>query len=390
MQRIKPIIIITAVSIFSQSVCMNLLLQSSTPAQQQEWRHTAFNVAAEKGDLAMVTALLPICQINTRSSPQGFSAIRQAAQIGNLEMVVLLAHAKANVNIEDADGCTPLSIACEAGHVRVVDFLLKNGAKQSIAIKSKRDGVSPLRQASQNGHDAIVDLLLKNGAREHVNIQDAMGATPLFKASRDSACLDLLLAAGADAAMPNNFGSLPLHVACEVGNLGIVKKLLAANPETLAAKGEDDMTPIYTASWNGHADLVKFLIEAKGDVTAPKKSGFIPLHAACAKGHIAVARELIASAPETINHADSEHLFTPLHVACIEAQRGVMALLLDKKADPTLKDARGKTVLDYIKNKSNLIICFLENSKQNKRLRLHSPEEENHAAPEEDSEEQKD
>ncbi len=68
----------------------------------------------------------------------------------------------ADVNQANSNnGATPLFMACQNGHVAIVDALLVNGADVNQA---SHDGTTPLYIACQNGHVAIVDALLVKGA----------------------------------------------------------------------------------------------------------------------------------------------------------------------------------------------------------------------------------
>ena len=62
------------------------------------------------------------------------------------------------------------------GHIKVVRFLIENKADVNL---QNTDGYSPLHIASQHGHFAVVDLLIANNA--NVNLSNE-GITPLHLA----------------------------------------------------------------------------------------------------------------------------------------------------------------------------------------------------------------
>lgn len=67
---------------------------------------------------------------------------------------------KMDINFMDEIGCTALQWASNYGHVKIVKFLLKNGAKLTRSCC----GHTPLYVASSKNHYKIVKVLLQNGA----------------------------------------------------------------------------------------------------------------------------------------------------------------------------------------------------------------------------------
>jgi len=59
------------------------------------------------------------------------------------------------------DRATPLFIAAQNGHFKILVFLLSQGA---IPDSRRTDGATPLWIAAQMGHDHVVRQLLKAGA----------------------------------------------------------------------------------------------------------------------------------------------------------------------------------------------------------------------------------
>jgi hypothetical protein len=88
--------------------------------------------------------------------------VSHAAHWGNLEVVqCLIKELGADVNHAVNDGCMPLYAAAQAGHLEMVRFLIvKHGADVNIAIH----GSTPLMMAADKMHHKVVRLLLKLGA----------------------------------------------------------------------------------------------------------------------------------------------------------------------------------------------------------------------------------
>jgi len=139
-----------------------------------------------------------------------------AAERGEEEAVLawLEGGGRANVTFErgGVSGATLLMGAAVYGHERVVELLLRHGAK---ANQQSSDGRTALFLAAQEGHERLVDLLIRHGAE--VNLQDSRGGTALMTAAffGHPAVVRRLLRAGADAAARTANGSTAPQLAKE-------------------------------------------------------------------------------------------------------------------------------------------------------------------------------
>ncbi|QRM56984.1 ankyrin repeat domain-containing protein [Sinorhizobium sp. BG8] len=92
----------------------------------------------------------------------GLTALHAAAYGGNLEVVELLVSKGAAVNdTANFYHMSPLHAAAEEGHADVVAFLLTNKAEVDV---KERNGYTPLTQAGWRSHWEAAELLLKAGA----------------------------------------------------------------------------------------------------------------------------------------------------------------------------------------------------------------------------------
>lgn len=149
-------------------------------------------------------------------------------------------------------GSSLLHIAAYCRQEKVVEFLLKKGAKVTV---SNKYGDTPLLYAAQAANAKVLKLLLDKGAE--VNKINTEGHTPLFNAvqSDDKEKFDLLLSAGADV----NLGTSALHRAVLNGNLYFIQNLINAETE-LDPLNELGNTPLAIALRQGSMEIAEFLI----------------------------------------------------------------------------------------------------------------------------------
>lgn len=66
------------------------------------------------------------------------------------------------------NGYTPLGMACSRGDIKMVKYLIKNGANPNIF----KGSMTPLLWAIHNDNMEMVSILLKNGADPNLYIKD--------------------------------------------------------------------------------------------------------------------------------------------------------------------------------------------------------------------------
>jgi len=106
----------------------------------------------------------------------------------------------------------------------------------------------------------------------------------------------------------------------------------------LLAAGTNQETP-------GHVEVVKQLLAMGASVNATDDGQYSSLHLAVLNSNFQIAQALLEAKCD-VNHVNLDK-FTALHSACTQANVKLIHLLLSFGADPTLKDARGKTPADF-------------------------------------------
>ena len=137
----------------------------------RDW--TPLMVAAFNGNESAAKLLIENGADPMARDRAGYTPLHWAALKGYGEVVSLVAH-RADCNVQSTSGLTPLLQAAAAGHIPVLEILLRAGADPNLASS---EGWTPLHKAVANGHEAAVALLLRSGATADVRHTD--GTTPL-------------------------------------------------------------------------------------------------------------------------------------------------------------------------------------------------------------------
>jgi ankyrin repeat protein len=252
----------------------------------------------------------------------------------------LLLDAGADPN-EDGEGLTPLHAAVRADAPALVELLLGRGADPD-------DGDS-LYHATELDDHACLRLLLAGGATEA-----GSSALAHMLDCDDPEGTRLLLEAGAVAADPN----LLRHAIWRECGAEVVGLLLGHGADA-AAPGRippwtdpvgsgwppADVSTLRLAVRKGRPEVAALLraAEAPDDVTPADRA------AICDAAHYGrdagVALMLELGFPFD---ATGDYSGTPLHLAAMRGRAGLVALLLDRGADPNLRDrCHGATALQW-------------------------------------------
>ncbi len=182
--------------------------------------------AAKKGDIPALKTILDRNpeQINAPGE-YGRSPLEEALWAKQGEAARFLVEAGADVNWKDAEGISPLAIACVGGDLTTAALLIDH--KALIDGADSILGYTPLHVAALGGHAAVVRLLVDKGAR--LDPRSTNGRTPLAMAVENGKreCVEALLGRGAAAETLDDMGCTPLHRAVLAADQEIVKLLLA-------------------------------------------------------------------------------------------------------------------------------------------------------------------
>ncbi len=213
-----------------------------------------------------------------------------------------------------------LQEAVVAQDVAKVQSLLKDHA--DVHVRDEK-GNTALMFAAEGGHKEIVQLLLDANAA--VNVTNSYGSTPLFKAVREGHvdAARLLLQRGANINVVDTYGKTPLMEASALWYEDMVPMLLQFKPAQ-DVKDEAGKTAFMHACENGRLEAVELLFDES-----------IPLDMRDDEGKTALFLTVEGYIFGYFHHGPS-----------VGAQTEVAEFLLKHKADHTITDNKGTTVLE--------------------------------------------
>jgi ankyrin repeat protein len=309
--------------------------------------------AAMDGSTEAVRALLKQGADVNAAQGDGLTALHWAAKKGDADLASMLVYAGANVRATTRlAGYTPLHMAAEIGSAPVINALVKAGADVAVTTMS---GTTPLMLAAASGDAASVTALLDAGARPNVKEFDRGHTALMFAAAANRVqAVKLLLQRGADpeiatkivdlaglsrdGANPDGRNLASNPNGRSGGNAGNDREPGAATTAT-AAPPATQATPATTKSRIPGIDrqfLLNELVYAQGGMT--------PLLFAARQGHAEVVKALL-DAGVNVNQLKAGDSTSALLVATINGQFDVGELLLERGADPNLASENGVTPL---------------------------------------------
>ncbi|XP_067669744.1 putative ankyrin repeat protein RF_0381 [Haliotis asinina] len=339
--------------------------------------HDLYN-ASRDGDLEAVRRILSVGLANVNCRVDGRTPMMAAAWNRHSDVVELLVKEDANVTLVDDHKNTVLHYACRGGDIETVEFVISLNA---VGINSKgyKTG-TPLMVAAQHGHRKVVELLLRNGGNASyvdfvgdnlliwaceggdvetvklvlsLNIVDVnshgwRSRTPVIEAAQHGHrdVVELLVKKGADVTQVDDIGENTLHWACVGGDLETVKLLLSLNIVDINSHGWRSRTPVMVAAQYGPSQVVEFLLIKGADVSLVDGVKDNILHYACRGGDIETVKLVLSLNVVDVN-SRGQNSQTPVIVAAQWKHRNIVELLVTEGADVSLVDDSRTNILHW-------------------------------------------
>ena len=266
-------------------------------------------------------------------TPGTSTALVVAAERGDALLVGRLLRAGAAVDDVDRTGRTALEMAVAGGAgVDTVRVLVAGGADVSRALGDARDAVLTALTAAQRPPPA-----------------DPTAALLAAAAAGDADGLAIALRAGAALETRDDRQRTPLLLAVTGDHLDVARLLVALGADPDALDDRHD-TPWLVTGVTGSVPMLEILLPADPDLTIRNRFGGVSVIPASERGHVEYVRRVVQTG------IDVNHVNDPGWTALLEAvvygdgsarYQEIVRILLAAGADPSIRDARGRTALEH-------------------------------------------
>uniref|UniRef100_A0A5K3ETX1 ANK_REP_REGION domain-containing protein n=2 Tax=Mesocestoides corti TaxID=53468 RepID=A0A5K3ETX1_MESCO len=270
-----------------------------------------------------------------------FSLIQACLKNDEETVKSFLTSAECDINDIGVDGETTLARAVAKNSVPIVELLLQRGADPNM--KEKKIESTPLIEAAKEGFDCVVKLLLQYGASVSQTTNTGYTALHYAAANGHLECVKLLLEHGSPLEEQNENGHTPLMEATSNGHIEVARCLIEHGANINTHSTEFKESALTLASYKGHAEMVKFLLDAGASHEHRTDEMHTALMEAAMEGHVEVAKLLLAHGANVNIPQDSFE--SPLTLAACGGHTELVHLLIGYEADIEEVNDEGYTPL---------------------------------------------
>ncbi|KAI4601625.1 Ankyrin-2 [Pestalotiopsis sp. 9143b] len=240
--------------------CRDLLSPLEAADDELPWLSEVCNSADADLDLMK---LFVDADAEVDPDTKSISPLKSAARKGRLDLVKFLIEHGAQVNKNESTKSPALTDATHSGNLECVRYLLKSGAN----IEGKDQyGETAIFKATEGRHD-VANFLLDQGAA--VSGQGFKGRTLPMLYISSASTLRRILERGSEIDTKHDNGWASIHFAAANGDSDAISVLsefkAELNIET-SAYPNNEATPLMLATFHGHCESVRVLLEAGASV----------------------------------------------------------------------------------------------------------------------------
>lgn len=336
----------------------NILMEEPSAVEAVDYAgNRAIHLAAARpgANPAILTLLLATAPATAfRANNRREAPTHVAARTGNLPQLVALAGAaRETLACVDVDGCTPLLLATRAGHEGCVTYLLD--AAPGTAALPDASGKLPVHAAVElyvgslehiaskgdPASSAVVEQLLERTAMDASARRELLCSPPRHPSQRTllhvaaywghAGLVRLVLAIDPDAALLTcSAGNYPIHLAAAMGSVPVLRAFLDFNPNLARALNELLELPLHCAATSDCTEAVEVLLQAAPDTaTALMTDGCSALYQAARRGNLGAVDVLLRHAP-LLAEVPERNGFMPIYDAALFDEPEVVGRLLER------------------------------------------------------------
>lgn len=220
----------------------------------------------------------------------GYSALHFAAFNGDVEMLRLLLSNKPDLDVENYDGNTPLTMAVKGNQQEAIRMLVNAGADVNHASDS---GSTAAHYAASMAYLDCLRLLVELGAK---TIYEPSQAGTLLHWACHSGDVNCVGAVLYEFKVPVNaadkHGGTALFTALFMKKVEVVEFLVEHGAAVDVTITEDGTTPLHIAVEHANAECVRLLYSCGADANVKNKEGVSPRELAKSVNNSNAAKEL--------------------------------------------------------------------------------------------------
>lgn len=291
--------------------------------------------------------------------PGSYSALIEAVQVGDVDIVNLLLDHQADTEKTEADAGesgngngwrrTALHVAACHNERELVRVLLAHGANPNVCDS---DGWTSVWAAAYFGHADIVRLLID--AEADIHIAASRQQTPLHVAYQSPDVVRILVEHGADVNKSSDLGT-PLAIAAQDNQHEVVKLILRSKNPPLDLANEASQAALLLAVRNGYREIVNHMLEAGADVNRTDEFNRTLVSIAISQSNEVMVRTILEFNPDLdLQDIDGNTLLhhigdkTPVASVRLAVNAGAKVNRVNKDGDTPLHAAIDFSTLEVV------------------------------------------